>query len=103
MRQGNGIIIGNQTPAHNHSSNVAIAFARKAVGEMKKKMAETVATPSSSCGVVMANLDPHVLIALPKKSSLHRILRRHRQVALSSSDSLQTLSPPPTDFSFDFP
>jgi hypothetical protein len=43
-----------------------------------------------------------ILMAMPKKISLHRVLRRHRQVALSTKDAQQLL-PPPTDLSFDFP
>jgi hypothetical protein len=97
------VIIGDQSPDHTHSGNVATALARKAIGEMKIKMTETVATPSSSSGAVMADLGPHVLMALPKNTSLKRVLRRHRQVALSTDDNQQTLPPPPTDLGFDFP
>ena len=44
--------------------------------DMKKKMTETVATPSSSSGAVMVDLDPHVLMALPKKTSWLMALSR---------------------------
>lgn len=100
---GDNVIIGDQSPDHTHSGNVALALARKAIGNMKEKMTETVATPSSSCGAVMADLAPHVLMALPKKTSLHRVLRRHRQAALSKNDNRQTLPLLPTDLSFEFP
>jgi hypothetical protein len=66
-------------------------------------MTETIATPSSSSGAVMINLSPNILMALPKKTSLHRVLRRHRQVALSSEDAQHLLSPPhPTILCFTF-
>ena len=100
---GDDVIIGDQSPDHTHNGNVATALARKAIGDMKNKMTETIATPSSSSGAVMADLGPHVLMALPKKTSLHRVLRRHCQVALSTDNNQQTFPPPRTDLSFDFP
>lgn len=42
-------------------------------------------------------------MALPKKTSLHRVLRRHRQVVLQSDDNPQALPPPPADLNFEFP
>lgn len=97
------VIIGKQSPDHTHNGNVATALARKAIGDMKKKMKETVATPSSSSGSVMAGLGPHVLMALPKRSSLNRVLRRHRQQELISDVNQQTLPPAPSDLNFEFP
>lgn len=64
VTDGDGVIIGNQSPDHTHSGNVAMALARKAVGVMKEKMTETVATPSSSSGAVMAALDPQVRLSI---------------------------------------
>lgn len=97
------VIIGNESPEHTHSGNIATARARKAVHNMKIKMSETIATPSSSSGAVMSDLGEDVLMALPKKTSLHRMLRRHRQVVLSTGNNQQTLPPPPNDLSFEFP
>ena len=37
-------VVSDRQPEHTHSGNVAIAFARKAVGEMKTKMTEMNAT-----------------------------------------------------------
>lgn len=77
-------IVGEHSPEHTHGDNIAAALARKAIGDMKNKMTETVATPSSSSDAIMADLAPHVLMALPRRASLHRTLRRHRQVVLSN-------------------
>jgi len=41
-------IVSNRQSEHTHSGNVAIALARKAVGDMKTKMTERNATSSSS-------------------------------------------------------
>src|SRR6476469_2652719 len=76
-------VVGNRQPDHTHSGNVATALSRKAVDEMKKKMLETVATPSASQGAVAAELPDHVLMALPKRDTLTRALRRHRCKAVS--------------------
>jgi hypothetical protein len=103
LTDANNVVIGDQSPDHTHSGNVSTALARAAIADMKKKMTETIATPSSSSGAVMVDLGPHVLMALPKKTSLNRVLRRHRQVVLSSGDNQQTLPPTPTNLSFHFP
>lgn len=42
------IINGSQHPDHTRRGNVATALARRAIGNMKQKIAETVVTPSSS-------------------------------------------------------
>ena len=70
---------------------------------MKKKMTETVTTPNSSSGAVMVDLVPHVLMELPKRSSLNRVLRRHRHKTLSFDANAQTLPPISTDLNFIFP
>lgn len=86
---------------HSHSGNVATALARKAVGEMRDKMTETIATPTSSQGEVMPSLDGHVLMALPKKASLSRILRRHRHKENTAANGGLPLEP--TDLTFTMP
>lgn len=54
--------------------NAATALAWKAIGEMKNKMTETIATPSSSSHVTMAGLGSYILKALPKQScNMHYI------------------------------
>ena len=97
------VVVGEQSPDHIHSGNISTSLARKAVGEMKKKMTETVATPSSSSGAIMADLYPHVLMGLPKRTSLNRVLRRHRTKELSSNINERALPPAPTDLNFTFP
>jgi len=49
-------IVSNRQPEHTHSSNVATALARKAVGKMKTKMNEMNATSSSSQASIAAAL-----------------------------------------------
>lgn len=94
---------GNVNPEHNHSGNVATALARKAVGDMKERMTETIANPSSAQAAVIVNLPGHVQMALPKRVSLSRVLRRHRQIK-SMVDNNETTTPPiPTDMNFIIP
>ena len=94
-------VVSDRQPEHNHAGNVASALARKAVGDMKNRMTELTATPASSQAAVMSNLDHHVLMALPKRSTLTQALRRHRQkVTATLSRPLPAL---PTDLSFQVP
>jgi hypothetical protein len=74
MKTKNGAIIGNLAPEHTHGGNVANAFARQAIAQMKDHMTENIATPSASQGAVVVNLDGHVQMALPKRSSLSRVV-----------------------------
>jgi hypothetical protein len=69
LKTNGDAVIGDKEPEHTHSGNVANALARKAVGAMREKMTETVATPSSAQGAVVVNLDDHVLMALPKRQN----------------------------------
>jgi hypothetical protein len=70
---------------------------------MKKAMTETLAGPSVTQGIVCSTLPANVLMALPKKSSLNRILRRHQQKLLASGDAETGLPPCPTDMGFVIP
>lgn len=99
--EGN-VVIGKPGPDHTHTGNIANALSRKAVGKMKEHMAENIATPSASQGSVVANLDDHVLMALPKRASLSRVLRRHRQIKSMAANGA-ALPPIPTDVNFDLP
>ena len=78
---------------HNHESNVASALAKLAVSTMKKQITESSSNPSSILTEVSSQLSAGVLIALPKKSSVTRILRRHRQKALATYDNKNSLPP----------
>ena len=70
-------IVSEKESEHNHSGNSSAARARKAIGEMKNKVQDMTATPSSSqVAVTVAN---DVLMALPKRATLTRVLQRHRQ------------------------
>src|SRR5271163_4389021 len=64
-------------------------------------MADSLATPAAARTAVASDLPDHVLMALPKKSSLSRFLRRHRQKATETGDS--PLPPIPTDCDFTIP
>lgn len=89
-------LIGNKEPEHTHSGNAATAFARKAVSTMKQHMTETLATPTASQGAVVVNLNGYVQMALPKRATLSRVLRRHRQIKNMLSKGVSAL--PPTSF-----
>ena len=88
---------------HNHSGNVATVFARQAIGNMKKHMTENIATPSASQGTVVVNLSGHVQMALHKRASLSRVLRRHRQIKAMGADKETALPPIPIDMNFLIP
>lgn len=96
-------VVSNRQPDHNHGGNVASSLARKAVDDMKSKMTELTATPSSAETAVMAQLDDHVLMALPKRSTLSRTLRRHKTKISSAATSGRPLPAIPTDLTFEIP
>jgi len=95
--------VGNDSPDHNHSGNVASALARTAIGRMKTIMEENIATPSASQAAVVGQLDGHVQIALPKRASLSRVLRRHRQIQNMKAGGSQALPTIPSDVNFAIP
>ena len=88
---------------HNHEGNISRALARKAVGQMKLAMKETLAGCSATRGMVSSTLPDHVLMAQPKKSSLNRVLRRSQQKVLASDDVESALPPCPRDNLFEIP
>lgn len=98
-----GGVVDEKQPEHNHSGNVATSLARKAVGEMKETMGALMATPSSTQASVSAELDPQVLMALPKRSLLTRTLQRKRQKIMIESNNGQLLPAVPSDLDFDIP
>src|SRR2546425_5703499 len=65
-------VVSNRLPDHTHEGNKATSLARKAVREMKDRMTEVLATPSSSQASVASTLDDHVLMALPRRSAVTR-------------------------------
>ena len=69
--------------------------------EMKDKMSDISATPSAVIASVVTQLEPDVLMALPKKQTLKRTLNRKRQKLQSESGA--SLPPLPIDMSFTFP
>lgn len=97
-------VVRQNNEEHNHEANIATALARKAVGEMKKKTTEVLAGPSAIQTSIAATLAPHILMALPKRLSLNRQLRRHKQKLRDSGmDDEIALPPCPTDLDFDIP
>jgi FLYWCH zinc finger domain/MULE transposase domain len=96
-------VVDKRCPEHTHQGNVAASLARKAVADMKVKMTETIATPSSSQAAVIVQIGPQVQMALPKRASVSRVLRRHRQIKMQIGGTRSTLPPPPTDRTFEMP
>jgi len=72
-------VVSSRDPDHNHTGNVSIARARKAVEEMKNKITYLTATPSSSQAAVMSELPDDTLMALPRRATVSKALRRHRK------------------------
>src|SRR6476469_6756484 len=96
-------VTGERQPDHMHQGNNATSLARKAVGEKKEKMAELMATPSSSQAAVSSSLDDHVLMALPRKSILNCTMQRKRQKLHAAANGGALLPPIPVDLTFDVP
>jgi FLYWCH zinc finger domain len=95
-------VVSNRQPDHNHSGNVASSLAQKAVADMKAKVTELTATPSSSQAAVMAPLDDHVLMALPKRALLSQTLRRYKSKVTSAETGGRPLPAIPGTHRFDF-
>ena len=72
-------VVSSRDPGHNHTGNVSIARARKAVGEMKNKIAALTVAPSSSQAAVMSELPDDTLMALPGQATVSKAFRRHRK------------------------
>ena len=73
-------VASSRDPGHNHTGNVSIARALKAVGEMKNiKITDLTVVPSSSQAAVMSELPDDTLMALPRQATVSKALRRHRK------------------------
>jgi hypothetical protein len=70
---------------------------------MKKHMQENIATPSASQGAIVTQVAGQVQMALPKRASLSRVLRRHRTVQRLISTAGRPLPPVPRDLNFEIP
>src|ERR1043165_9907568 len=103
LKTADNAVIANGSPEHNHSGNVATALARTAIAKMKEHMTENIATPSASQGAVVVKLDGHVQMALPKRASLSRVLRRHRQIKSMAANNGAALPSIPSDKTFQIP
>lgn len=104
LKTSGDTMINMSTPEHTHMGNASNALARRAIGEMKKHMTETLATPSASQGAVVVNAEGHVQMALPKRASLSRVLRRHRFIQSQTANGGTAALPPlPTNTDFVIP
>jgi hypothetical protein len=96
-------VVNDDKSDHNHEGNIARVLSRKAVGDMKSRMSDSVGGSSAVQGAVQVDLPPHTLMALPKKASLSRVLRRQRQKVLATDHNETALPRLPTDMSFAIP
>ena len=92
------VVVGNKDPQHTHEGNNSHGLAKRAVGEMKRRLEDTLATPAATQAAVAPTLPNHVLTALPKKATLARALRLHRQ--RTSQDGDGTMPPIPQNREF---
>ena len=92
------IVVGGKDTSHTHEGNNCSGLARRVIGEMKGRLADTLATPGVTQAVVASTLRNEVLMALPKKSSLSRVLRRHRQHLQAIGEESMPPLPMDTDF-----
>jgi hypothetical protein len=90
-------------PAHTHEGNILCCRARNAVGEMKDKMSDIGATPSTSQGAIVGQLADDVLMALPKRATLNRALQRHRKKLAAATNGGAGLPQLPVDHDFNIP
>lgn len=97
------LIIKVQNEEHTHHGNGSTALARKAIADMKSAMDGIGSTPSSAQGEVSENLEDHVLMALPKKSTVTRTLQRHKRKRIIQNNGGLILPPLPVDHNFDIP
>ena len=68
---------------------------------MKDKTSDISDTPSAVIASVVTQLEPNVVMALPRKQTLKRTLNRKRQKLQSNSGA--NMPPLPTDMIFTFP
>lgn len=95
------VVVKHQEPNHCHEGNLSQSLARRAVGEMKSRLMDNLATPSTSQTAVMNSLPDNVLMALPKRASLSRVLRRFRQKHAGPDG--EVMPPIPLDTTFEIP
>lgn len=91
------LVVGSKEPMHTHEGNNSRSLARRAVGEMKQRLVDTLATPAATQASVLCTLPDHVLMALPKKATLSRALRAHRHKTSAIGDVMPPV-PQSTDF-----
>lgn len=92
------VVVKNINPEHSHEGNNSTGLARRAVGEMKRKAVENLATPASTRCTVSSTLPDHVLMALPQKNLIARTLRRSRHKHLNTTGNVLPAAPTDTHF-----
>jgi hypothetical protein len=98
-----GLRVVGSVPEHNHQGNSATAAARQAVGAMKDQVGQQpLVKPSAVVATVSSQITNDVLMALPKRTTLARALRHHRQAA-NHVPGAAPLPPAPTDLTFSIP
>ena len=96
-------VVSSRDPDHNHTGNVSIARALKAVGEMKNKITDLTVTPSSSQAAVMSELPDDSLMAMTRQATVSRALRRHRKKVTDAANGDTPLPAIPKGLLFDIP
>ena len=96
-------VVDDRQPDHVHAGNISTSLARKAVGDMKNRMEELTATPSLVHGAVLPTVTPSVLMALPKRATVLRTLRRYRLKKTVAANGGVDLPALPKDLLFNIP
>ena len=78
------IIVSHPDEEHNHQGNISTSLAHLAVGKMKKKWKKHVQHQLQMSELIWIIR----LQALPKKTTLTRILQRHRKAALADNGTV---------------
>ena len=82
---------------------VTTTLAMSAVGEMKNKITDLTVAPSSSQAAVMSELPDDTSMALPRRATVSKALRRHRKKVTDAANGDTALPAIPKDLLFDIP
>jgi hypothetical protein len=96
-------VIRDRQSDHTHSGNVESSLARKAMGEMKDKMSEPTVTPNTALTAILPTITAGVMMALPKRPTIARALRRHQQKINATNNGGQAMPQKPNNVLFDVP
>lgn len=96
-------VVSGREPEHTHTGNVSTSLARKAVGEMKAALSQVDVTPHAAYAAVASTKPDDVLMALPKRTTIARCLRRHKHKINNVDAQGFSLPPVPTSLNFVLP